>query len=102
MMTNGNLPLTDPQRSALIDFVRDGGGFIGVHCAALTLYDYPEFGEMLGGSFRMVRTPIQSTASAAPPAVPPPMVGQHNQEVLCGIGGLSPEDLALLQADEVV
>ena len=39
MMTNGNLPLTDSQKSALIDFVRDGGGFIGVHCAALTLYD---------------------------------------------------------------
>ncbi len=52
MMTNGNLPLTDPQRSALVDFVRNGGGFIGVHCAALTLYDYPEFGEMLGGYFR--------------------------------------------------
>ncbi len=52
MMTNGNLPLTDSQRSALVDFVRDGGGFIGVHCAALTLYDYPEFGEMLGGYFR--------------------------------------------------
>jgi len=52
MMTNGNLPLTDSQKSALIDFVRDGGGFVGVHCAALTLYDTPEFGEMLGGYFR--------------------------------------------------
>ncbi len=52
MMTNGNLPLTDSQKSALIDFVRDGGGFIGVHCAALTLYDTPDFGEMLGGYFR--------------------------------------------------
>ncbi len=52
MMTNGNLPLTDSQKSALVDFVRDGGGFIGVHCAALTLYTHPEFGEMLGGYFR--------------------------------------------------
>ena len=52
MMTNGNLPLTDSQKSALVDFVRDGGGFIGVHCAALTLYTYPEFGEMLGAYFR--------------------------------------------------
>jgi len=52
MMTNGNLPLTDSQKSALIDFVNDGGGFVGVHCAALTLYDTPEFGEMLGGYFR--------------------------------------------------
>ena len=52
MMTNGNLPLTDSQKGALIDFVKGGGGFIGVHCAALTLYNYPEFGEMLGAYFR--------------------------------------------------
>ena len=52
MMTNGNLPLTDSQKDALVDFVRDGGGFIGVHCAALTLYTYPRFGEMLGAYFR--------------------------------------------------
>ncbi len=53
MMTNGNLPLDDTQKRALVDFVRNGGGFIAVHCAALTLYDYPEFGEMLGAYFRM-------------------------------------------------
>ena len=52
MMTNGNLPLDDAQKRALLDFVREGGAFIGVHCAALTLYDYPEFGEMLGAYFR--------------------------------------------------
>ena len=52
MMTNGNLPLTDSQKSALINFVNDGGGFVGVPCAALTLYNTPEFGEMLGGYFR--------------------------------------------------
>jgi type 1 glutamine amidotransferase len=52
MMTNGNLPMTVEQKAALVDFVRQGGGFIGVHNAALTFYDYPEFGEMLGGYFR--------------------------------------------------
>jgi type 1 glutamine amidotransferase len=52
MMTNGNLPLTEIQRAAIIDFVRNGKGFIGVHNASLTLYDYPRFGEMLGGYFR--------------------------------------------------
>ena len=52
MMTNGNLPLEDSQKKALVDFVRDGGGFVGVHNASLTLYDYPEFGEMLGAYFR--------------------------------------------------
>lgn len=52
MMTNGNLPLTDDQKAAIVAFVRDGKGFIGVHNAALTLYDYPPFGEMLGAYFR--------------------------------------------------
>jgi type 1 glutamine amidotransferase len=52
MMTNGNLPMTPEQRRALVDFVRRGGGFVGVHNAALTFYDYPDFGEMLGGYFR--------------------------------------------------
>lgn len=52
MMTNGNLPLDDSQKRALVDFVRAGGAFIGIHCAALTLYNYPDFGEMLGAYFR--------------------------------------------------
>jgi hypothetical protein len=52
LMTNGNLPLTDAQKRSLIDFVRNGKALIGAHCAALTLYNYPEFGEMLGGYYR--------------------------------------------------
>jgi type 1 glutamine amidotransferase len=52
MMTNGNLPMTEAQKAALVDFVRQGGGFVGVHNASLTFYDYPAFGEMLGGYFR--------------------------------------------------
>lgn len=51
-MTNGNLPMTEEQKAALVDFVKEGGGFVGVHCASLTFYDYPPFGEMLGGYFR--------------------------------------------------
>ena len=52
MFTNGNLPLDDAQRTAITEFVRDGKGFIGVHSASLTLFDYPEYGEMLGAYFR--------------------------------------------------
>jgi type 1 glutamine amidotransferase len=52
LMTNGNLPLEDAQKRAIVDFVRGGKGFVGAHCASLTLYNYPEFGEMLGGYFR--------------------------------------------------
>jgi len=52
MMTNGDLPMSPAQRQALVDFVRNGGGLVGVHNAALTFYDFPEFGEVLGGYFR--------------------------------------------------
>lgn len=52
LMTNGNLPLSEAQRANLLEFVRSGKALIGAHCAALTLYDYPAFGEMLGGYFR--------------------------------------------------
>jgi type 1 glutamine amidotransferase len=59
MMTNGNLPMRDEQKRALVDFVRQGGGFVAVHCAALTLFDYPAFGEMLGAYFRRTVAPGQ-------------------------------------------
>lgn len=45
LMTNGNLPLTNTQKRGIVDLVRNGKALIGVHCASLTLYDYPEFGE---------------------------------------------------------
>jgi hypothetical protein len=51
MMTNGNLPFSDAQKKMLVDFVRGGKGFIGAHCASLTFYDYPAFGDKLGGYF---------------------------------------------------
>ena len=51
MMTNGNLPFTQAQKEMLLDFVKSGKGFIGTHCSSLTFYDYPAFGEMLGGYF---------------------------------------------------
>src|SRR5579871_499150 len=52
LMTNGNLPLSDEQKAAIVDYVRAGHGIVGVHCATLTLYNYPAFGEMLGGYYR--------------------------------------------------
>jgi type 1 glutamine amidotransferase len=52
LMTNGNLRFTDAQKKSLLDFVSGGKGFIGAHCASLTFYDYPAFGDMLGGYFQ--------------------------------------------------
>jgi len=51
-ITSGELPMSDGQKKALIDFVKAGGGFIGVHNAADTFYQFPEYGEMLGGYFK--------------------------------------------------
>lgn len=49
--TSGELPLVEAQRRALIEFVRSGKGFGGVHSATDTLYLWPEYGEMIGGYF---------------------------------------------------
>jgi type 1 glutamine amidotransferase len=52
LFTNGNLPITDAQKQSITDFVRNGKAVIGVHCATVTLYDYPEFGEMMGAYYQ--------------------------------------------------
>jgi len=49
--TTGELPMKEEQKVALIRFVKEGGGFVGVHNATDTFYKFPEYGEMLGGYF---------------------------------------------------
>ncbi|QOC91569.1 ThuA domain-containing protein [Micromonospora craniellae] len=48
--TNGTV-LTDAGRTALEAYVRGGGGFLGVHSAAATEYDWPFYGELVGAGF---------------------------------------------------
>jgi type 1 glutamine amidotransferase len=51
-MTTGELPLDDEQKAALLSFVRDDGkGFLGAHNATDTLYQWPEYGDLIGGYF---------------------------------------------------
>lgn len=50
-LTTGEPPFNEEQKRALIEFVRSGGGFVGVHNAADTFYSFKEYGEMLGGYF---------------------------------------------------
>jgi uncharacterized protein len=63
LMTNGNLPLSDLQKGAIVDYVRNGKALIGVHCASLTLYDYPQFGEVLGGYYRRSIVPAAAVGT---------------------------------------
>lgn len=43
--------LDDAQRAAFERYVRGGGGFLGVHSAADTGYDWPWYGELVGAWF---------------------------------------------------
>ena len=70
------------------------------HLAARKMF--VDSGDSLGGSFRTVNNPIRLTESPDTPAVAPPLLGEHNREILCGIGGVAEEELALLEQDGVV
>ncbi len=50
--TNGETNLSAAQKQDLLDFIaKDGKGFIGVHTATATAYKWPEYHEMIGGTF---------------------------------------------------
>ncbi len=50
--TTGELDLTDDQKTDMMSFIKsDGKGFVGVHAALDTNYNWPEYGEMIGGWF---------------------------------------------------
>jgi type 1 glutamine amidotransferase len=50
--TTGKMALDDSQKQDLLSFVHDDGkGFVGVHAALDANYDWPEYGEMIGGWF---------------------------------------------------
>src|SRR5207245_729061 len=49
--TSGELPMRDAQKTALLNFVRSGGGFLGVHSATDTFYTWPDYLDLVGGYF---------------------------------------------------
>jgi hypothetical protein len=49
--TTGDLPFTDEQFGAFEQWVTDGGGFLGIHCATDTLANHPRYPKMIGGTF---------------------------------------------------
>src|SRR5207245_8638943 len=75
--TTGELPMSADQKSALIDFVRSGKGFVGIHSATDTFYQWPEYGAMLGAYFdghpwhQQVTIRVEDPAHAATASLPP-------------------------------
>jgi len=50
--TGGTLEMDAQQKSEFLSFIHeDGQGFIGIHSAAITFVDWPEYGEMIGGYY---------------------------------------------------
>jgi type 1 glutamine amidotransferase len=49
--TTGELPISDEQKAAFLDFIKSGKGFVGIHSATDTFYKWPEYGELIGGYF---------------------------------------------------
>src|ERR1700685_2820462 len=50
--TGGTLEMDDRQKADFLSFIHDDGkGFIGVHSATITLTNWPEYGEMIGGYY---------------------------------------------------
>jgi uncharacterized protein len=50
--TTGELAFDEAQKSAILQFVKSGKGFFGIHNATDTCYQWPEYGEMIGGYFQ--------------------------------------------------
>ncbi|MGI8990063.1 MAG: ThuA domain-containing protein [Bryobacteraceae bacterium] len=50
--TTGELNMDSEQKAALLSFIHDDGkGFLGSHTATDTFFQWPEYGEMIGGYF---------------------------------------------------
>jgi type 1 glutamine amidotransferase len=49
--TTGELPFTDDEKSALVEFLKSGHGFVGVHSATDTFYQWSVYNQIIGGYF---------------------------------------------------
>jgi type 1 glutamine amidotransferase len=69
LMTTGDV-LDAAQQSAMEGFVSAGGGFVGIHSAADTEYDWPWYGQLVGAYFDSHPAIQPATVTIADPAHP--------------------------------
>ena len=50
--TSGELAFSADQKTAIVNFVSAGRGFIGTHSATDTLYEWPDYGRLVGAYFK--------------------------------------------------
>jgi type 1 glutamine amidotransferase len=51
-LTSGELAFNAEQKAAILSFVSNGGGFLGAHSATDTLYEWPDYGRLVGAYFK--------------------------------------------------
>jgi len=54
------------------------------------------------GAVPMIGDPVKLTPPSGRPPAPPPLLGQHTEEVLTSLAGLGPEDLKRLREKKIV
>ncbi|MDV3308796.1 MAG: ThuA domain-containing protein [Cyclobacteriaceae bacterium] len=59
LSTTGNV-LNDEQQAAFQQYIRSGGGFVGIHAAADTEYDWPWYNQWVGAYFKSHPKPQQA------------------------------------------
>ncbi|HZT71385.1 MAG TPA: ThuA domain-containing protein [Terriglobia bacterium] len=68
--TTGELPMTEAEKNAFINFIRSGHGFVGVHSATDTFYEWEPYLELIGGYFNDHPWHQQVTVDVADPSDP--------------------------------
>jgi type 1 glutamine amidotransferase len=68
--TTGELPMTDAEKKAFMDFVRSGHGFVGVHSATDTFYQWEDYLKLVGAYFNDHPWHEQVTVEVADPSSP--------------------------------
>jgi type 1 glutamine amidotransferase len=66
--TTGDLPLPDPD--AFIEWVKSGGGFVGMHSAADTFHHFAPYIDMLGAEFKIHEAQVEVDPINQDPACP--------------------------------
>ena len=62
LSTTGDV-LDAPEQEAFEDYIRAGGGYVGVHASADTEYGWPWYGQLLGGNAWFLSHPSIQTAT---------------------------------------
>jgi type 1 glutamine amidotransferase len=69
-LTSGELGFSSDQKTALVDFVAGGRGFIGVHSASDTLYEWTDYGRLVGAYFKEHPWTMEATVAVEDPSHP--------------------------------